>query len=73
LFSGVVSRRSRVPVVRSLSIATLVIRNITTNGKTPSMITPIRSKSIGSASKTYRMSVSSSDGTTTMRAMVRLS
>ena len=35
--SGVVSSRSSVPEVRSRSVAMLVTRNITTNGKTPSM------------------------------------
>ncbi len=46
---GVVSSRSSVPVVRSRSIAMLVIRNMITNGKTPSMIRPIRSNTPGAS------------------------
>jgi hypothetical protein len=42
--SGVVRSRSRVPDVRSRSVATLVTMNITTKGKTPSSAGPIRSK-----------------------------
>ena len=42
--SGVVSSRSRVPVVRSRSVAMLVTMNMTTKGKTPSRAGPIRLK-----------------------------
>ncbi len=40
--SGVVSRRSSVPDVRSRTIVTDVTRNITTNGKMPSICGPTR-------------------------------
>ena len=42
-----VSSRSSVPVVRSRSIAMLVTRNMTTNGKTASMASPTESKVLG--------------------------
>jgi hypothetical protein len=44
---GVVKRRSRVPEVRSRSIAMLVTRNITMKGKIPSMIRAIRLNAAG--------------------------
>ena len=42
--SGPAKSRSKVPLVRSRKVATLVTTNITTNGKTPKSAGPIRSK-----------------------------
>ena len=41
---GVVRMRSRVPVVRSRSMATEVMRNIMVSGSMASMVGPMRSK-----------------------------
>ena len=54
LASGVVSRRSSVPEVRSRSIAMLVTRNMTTNGRMPSIVRPTRSKMPGWPGKVGR-------------------
>jgi hypothetical protein len=43
----VVRRRSSVPDVRSLSMVIEVTRNITTNGKMASIMSPTRSKVLG--------------------------
>jgi hypothetical protein len=45
--SGVVIRRSSVPLVRSRSVPTLVTMNITMKGNTPKRIGPNRSKTPG--------------------------
>lgn len=45
--SGVVSSRSRVPEVRSRSMAMLVTRNMITKGKMPSITNATRSNVVG--------------------------
>jgi hypothetical protein len=44
---GVVSNRSKVPLVRSRSMAMLVIKNMVVNGKIPSSSSATRSNAAG--------------------------
>ena len=67
-----VSSRSRVPLVRSRSIATQVTRNIVMNGKMPSSSSADAGRrSRGWPSKTQRSRNSSTHGTTSSSATVR--
>ena len=69
--SGIVIRRSSVPLVRSRSIAIDVTRNIETSGKIPTIGTPTRWNVSGWPLKTYRSSATSTQGTITSMAIVR--
>ena len=69
---GVVSSRSRVPLVRSRSMLTLVTRYIVVKGKIPSRLSATRSNA-GRESNIWFVSTSSRLGTTSRRATVRRS
>ncbi|HEY6739020.1 MAG TPA: hypothetical protein VI076_09230 [Actinopolymorphaceae bacterium] len=68
-----VNNRSNVPLVLSRSMAMLVTRNMTMNGKMPSITSATRSKTGSASSNMKYSSVSSIAGTTSNKAIVRWS